>query len=433
MSNGKRNIIVLLFIIILDFMGFTLIFPLVPDLLLYYVKHPVYELDKIIIGFFYNLDHTIKYYLQFNNEFKEDIVLIIGSIVSSIYSILQFLFAPYWGKQSDLKGRKKILILTSSGLAFSYLFWFFSKSFSLFLFSRIIGGIMAGNVGVASAAMADISDKKKRTAFMGLVGMSFGLGFILGPVFGGILYYLGNEYFTFLLKYDFFHPFSICSLGSFILALLSIILNIFFLEETYIPQKEFQRKYKGFNIFQLKHLDKRIRLLIILNLIYMLIFTSYEFTFTFFYKFTFSLTPREIGFVFFYLGILIALGQGILSRLVSGKIHEKTMIRIGILLLPFTFLLQPILKQNIILSLITLIPLACGNSLFQPAINSYASLLSKKEEQGYILGLMRSLGSLSRAIGPIIGGSLYWLVDIQLTYLIFILVLVFAFMLSYKL
>jgi MFS family permease len=430
MLNPKRNIVILLSIIILDFMGFTLIFPLIPDLLIYYLNHPLFIIDEKIINLFHLINTVVKKTIALNNNLNEGIVLIIGGVLSSIYSLLQFIFLPFWGKLSDIKGRKRILIYTSLGLSISYLFWFFSKSFFLFILSRIIGGIMAGNLGVAAASMADISTENKRTIYMGLVGMAFGLGFILGPIFGGILYFIGNEYFKFLYQYEFFHPFSICALGSFLLSLMSVLMNLFFLEETYKPEiKDNSLK----SIFSFNQLNKNIKILIFLNLIYMLIFTSYEFTFTFFYKFTFNLSPKEIGYVFFYLGILIALGQGILPRIFVNKIKEITMIRIGIILLSFTFLLQPILNQNIIFSLISLIPLSIGNSFFQPAINSYVSLLCQKNEQGYILSLMRSLGSLSRAIGPIIGGSLYWLLGIQITYLIFILTLIPMFFLTFLL
>ncbi len=431
MYNQKRNLFVLFFIIMIDFIGFTLIFPLVPDLLLFYLNHPVYKSDQVIIHFFLIIDKTFKQLLPFNNNLNGDVVLIVGGIISSIFSILQFIFSPFWGKLSDLYGRKKILIYTNIGLGLSYLFWLFSKSFTMFLLSRVVGGIMSGNLGIASAAMADMSNKENRTAYMGLVGMAFGLGFVVGPVFGGILYYVGNEYFRHLLENSFFHPFSICAFGSFLLSLISILLNFFFLEETYQPSQKPTRE--RISIMQIKQLHEPIKLGIWLNLIYMLIFTSYEFTFTFFYKFTFNLTPKEIGFVFLYLGILIAIGQGFLSRILSGKISEKTMMQLGIISISITFLLQPILKQNIFFSLLTLIPLALGNSLFQPAVNSYTSLHSKKEEYGYVLGLMRSLGSLSRAIGPFIGGSLYWMLGLQISYLIFILVLLLALYLTFRL
>ena len=431
MYNKKKNLFVLVSIIMIDFIGFTLIFPLVPDLLLYYLNHPIYKSDEVMIHFFLLIDKTFKQLLPFNHNLDGDVVLIVGGIISSIFSILQFIFSPFWGKLSDLYGRKNILIYTNLGLGLSYLLWLFSKSFSMFLLSRVIGGIMSGNLGVASAAMADMSNKENRTAYMGFVGMAFGLGFVVGPVFGGLLYYIGNEYLRNFLQDSIFYPFSICALGSFLLSLISIFFNIIFLEETYQPSQKPTRE--RISIMQINQLETPIKLGILLNLIYMLIFTSYEFTFTFFYKFTFNLTPKEIGFVFLYLGILIALGQGFLSRILSGKISEKTMMQWGIISISITFLLQPILKQNIFFSLLTLIPLALGNSLFQPAVNSYTSLHSKKEEYGYVLGLMRSLGSLSRAIGPFIGGSLYWMLGLQISYLIFILILLLALYLTFRL
>ncbi len=426
MSSHRRNVLILIFIIILDFMGFTLIFPLVPDMLLYYVEYPYYYTDTIIINFFYFIDSSVKQLFILESSQQKDIVVIIGGILSSLYSILQFLFSPYWGKLSDEIGRKKVLVITSAGLSISYLIWFFSKSFTFFILSRVLGGVMAGNLGVASASMSDLSNEKNRTAYMGLVGMAFGLGFILGPVFGGIVYYFSKNISQTI---SFLHPFSICAFASFLLSLMSVFLTLFFYQETNknFINKEVILKRK------LKPLNTSIRILIIMNLIYMLVFTSYEFTFTFFYKFTFHLLPEQIGIVFLFLGILIAFGQGFLSRIVSKKIKEIQMIRLGVFLIPITFLLQPLIKENIFISVITLIPLALGNSLFQPAINSLASILSDKNEQGYILGLMRSFGSLSRAIGPILGGTLYWLIGVQWTYLIFSLIIFMLILLTFKL
>ena len=111
--------------------------------------------------------------------------VLFGGLLGSLYSILQFIFAPIWGAYSDRYGRRPILLLTILGLAISYGVWIFASSFYLLLVARIIGGIMGGNLSVATAAIADISSKEKRSASLAIVGIAFGLGFIIGPAIGG--------------------------------------------------------------------------------------------------------------------------------------------------------------------------------------------------------------------------------------------------------
>lgn len=411
MAN-KKIIIVLFLMIILDFIGFSLIFPLVPDLLIYYFSHPIYSLDLWLNNFIRSL------HLNFFEYKIENIVLLMGTILGSLYSFLQFLFSSFWGKTSDKIGRKKVLLITNTGIAISYLIWFFSNSFIFFIFSRIINGIMAGNLGVISAYISDISNEKNRTSNMGIMGMAIGFGFVIGPVLGGIFYYLGKILSSQYEIFKIFHPFYLCAISSFLLSFISVLLNIFFLKET---PKEFTTKD-----FSIKYIliNKNILKISLVNFAYMLIFTSFEFTFTFFYKFKYLLNPTQMGYIFFYMGILVAIFQGIIPRFFSQRISDVQMIRIGTLLVSFTFLFQ-LLSNHLLLSILSLIPLAIGNSFVQPAVYGFASKISGEEQRGFILGSLRSLSSISRAISPLTGGILYWFYGYKITYFLFFFIILF--------
>ena len=112
--------------------------------------------------------------------------VLFGGILGSLYSFLQFYIAPIWGALSDRIGRRSVLRLTVAGTALSYLLWFFSGSFLLFVVARAIGGAFAGNLSVATAAVADVTTRKDRAKGMGIVGVAFGLGFLFGPALGSL-------------------------------------------------------------------------------------------------------------------------------------------------------------------------------------------------------------------------------------------------------
>lgn len=415
--TNKKIIFVLFLMIILDFIGFSLIFPLVPDLLIYYFNHPIYSIDFWFNTFIKSL------HMNFFEYKIENIVLLMGTFLGSLYSFLQFLFSSFWGKTSDKLGRKKVLLITNTGIAISYLIWLFSNSFIFFIFSRIINGIMAGNLGVISAYISDISNEKNRTSNMGIMGMAIGLGFVIGPAFGGIFYQLGKILSSQYEILKIFHPFYLCSFGSFLLSFISVLLNIFFLKESHkeSTNKDFSLRYILFNQDILK--------LSIVNFVYMLIFTSFEFTFTFFYKFKYLLNPTQMGYLFFYMGILVALSQGIIPRFFSKKLSDIQMIRIGTFLVSFTFLFQ-LLSNHLLLSILSLIPLAIGNSFVQPAIYGFASKISEEEKKGFVLGSLRSLSSISRAISPLTGGIIYWFYGYKITYFLFFFIVLFIYFLT---
>lgn len=418
MADIKRNQVLLLQIILLDLIGFSLIFPLVPQLLSYYIDNA-----SGIDAYLPALASSLESFLPDTNRTQQDLIILIGGILASLYSLLQFAFAPLWGKLSDRYGRRPILLLTTLGLGLSYLLWFFSATFTLFLISRIFGGIMAGNLSVASAAMADMSDTKNRTGAMGLLGAAFGIGFIIGPVLGGLMA-LWDMTITFP-DIGFLHPFSFCALGAALLALLSAARNYFFFKETRPPAAAIEAgnptepKWIQNPIAMLQRFKRSdFQIVVLVNLFYTILFSAFEFTLTFFYKLEFGLSPTQIGFIFFYIGITLAIGQGGIVRRMSGRIAEKKIALAGFSLIPLPLLLLGFSAPYVAISMLVLFPLTIGASFIQPALSSLASLILPEEKQGVGLGVFRSASSLARAIGPLAGAYLYWFTNIQVTYAI---------------
>lgn len=398
----KAGVAVLLFILILDLMGFTLIFPLIPAMLSHYVQGAsLHAMDDWVPG-------LMQWLLRIAPDFQAGTdrgLILFGGLLGAVYALLQFLFSPYWGRLSDRVGRKPVLMLTSLGLAGAYLVWGFSTTFTVFVLSRVLAGIMAGNLGVATAAMADHSDASGRTQSMGLVGAAFGVGFILGPALGGVL---SHVQFPFLAGW--LHPFSAAALASFALSLLSALLNWFFLRESLpiasrSPSFHLEVESPLHAVGELR--EPAFRQMLFLNFFFMLLFTSFEFTVTFLYSLDFGLSPPQIGWIFFYLGLLLAFGQGFLVRRLAGHVTERQMILGGFLLIAVSLVPLALSAPVVQYSLLALLPLATGSALLQPAMAGLASRSVPAEQQGLAMGSFRSMGSLARAIGPLFGAWLY--------------------------
>ncbi|KAF7248222.1 Major facilitator superfamily domain-containing protein 10 [Varanus komodoensis] len=180
--DGSTRVITIVFIaLLIDLLGFTLILPLLPSILDHYSKN-----DD---GFYMTLQHGVEWFTKAVGvpaEKKYHSVLF-GGLIGSIFSILQFLASPLTGAASDYFGRRPVMLLTVIGLIASYFLWAISKSFELFLFSRVIGGISKGNVGLSTAIIADLPCPKVRSKGMAMIGVAFSLGFTLGPMLGAYL------------------------------------------------------------------------------------------------------------------------------------------------------------------------------------------------------------------------------------------------------
>lgn len=322
----------------------------------------------------------------------------------SIYSLMQFVFAPLWGRLSDRFGRRPILLISLMASSVSHLGFAFADSFLwLFLF-RLLAGVGGGNLAVAMAYIADITEKKDRSKGMGLIGAAFGLGFILGPAIGGFLGGVGE---------GFGHepPFG----GSFpaLIASLICFLNMvgawFYLPETHrlASSSESTTTFYG----PLKRLARVFWVSRKSGLggLYFVYFCSgfalafIEMPLFLYVELQFGWSLAQASFGFAYIGLWMVLTQGYLIRKFLPLMGEARLMPLGMALLACGllgcfFAITPYQMAPFI----TLV--AVGYGLANPSITGSISLLSPTELQGENLGVAQSLAALARILGPIGGG-----------------------------
>ncbi len=178
-SSSKRAIGIVWLTVFIDLIGFSIIFPIFPAMLDWYL--PRLESGTLLHDAVHGL---LNMTAGSNQGFLVSVLF--GGFLGSLYSFLQFFASPIWGRLSDRHGRRPILLITTVGTALSYFVWIFAGGFWLLILSRMVAGIMSGNIAVATASIADLTDTKKRSKGMALIGVAFGLGFILGPAIGGL-------------------------------------------------------------------------------------------------------------------------------------------------------------------------------------------------------------------------------------------------------
>ncbi|XP_065516562.1 major facilitator superfamily domain-containing protein 10 isoform X6 [Lathamus discolor] len=184
--NSSRVITIVFLALFIDLLGFALILPLFPSILDYYSQT---ELSVLQDGFYLSLQRGVDWFAVMAGippEQKYNSVLF-GGLIGSIFSILQFFSSPLTGAMSDCLGRRPVILMTVIGLITSYSLWAASRTFGVFLLSRIIGGISKGNVSLSTAIVADLHSPKARSKGMAMIGVAFSLGFTLGPMIGAYL------------------------------------------------------------------------------------------------------------------------------------------------------------------------------------------------------------------------------------------------------
>jgi len=358
-----------------------------------------------------------------NPSFRLETV-IFGGILGSLYAVLQFVFAPIWGGLSDRYGRKPILMLTLFGTAVGYFLWIMSGNFWLLVLSRLIGGMAGGNISVATAAIADVTSREKRSKGMAFVGIAFGLGFVLGPAIGGIASqwkFSGADEFVFFGIHSFSAPATI----SFCLAVINLLwLSIGFSETLPLEKRSESTSFLPAVCRMGKVTSPDARRTCMSYLFYMISFSGMEFTLTFLAVERFSFTPKDLGEMFLLIGGTLILVQGVVVRRFVNRMGERNMAHLGILIGFFAFLIIA-LADSFSLFYPGLFLMSSGVALISPTLTALTSLSSKESEQGVNLGIFRSCGSIARSIGPISAGLIYFTYGSSIAYIVGAIWLVF--------
>jgi multidrug resistance protein len=321
-------------------------------------------------------------------------------LLMSVYSLMQFLAAPVWGQLSDRHGRRPIILISLLGAALAHTGFALSTSFMGLVIMRGLAGLFGGNISTAMAYIADITTEQNRSKGMGLVGAAFGLGFMCGPVIGGVFAHSGrmfgegppfNESFPALIA-------------------AAICLVNFFCALRYLPESlskkgpakresRFARIVRAFSTPVLSG----VMALVFFNTLAMALIEAPLFLYV---QSQFQWDMRLASFGFAYIGLIMVFTQGYLIRKFMPKLGERKVLAAGLLLSAVGFGLTGY-SDTIAAMAVAVTFIALGSGMVNPSLHGSVSLLSGKEVQGNNLGVSQSLSSIARIVGPPMGGAFY--------------------------
>ncbi|GLV43050.1 tetracycline resistance [Carabus blaptoides fortunei] len=325
----------------------------------------------------------------------------------------------------DVFGRKVMMLLCLTGIAISYILWAFSSNLLYFIIARFIGGISKGNVSLSMAIIADVSNMKTRGKGMALVGIAFSLGFIIGPMIGAI--------FALWAKNRTDAWFTFPALFALLLAVLDLIFVAFYFEESLPAEKRAKSIKTGIEraksfiyvndlfrftaVTNLKVSEQRqLRLLGLVYFVYLFIYSGLEFTLTFFTHHVFNYTSMEQGWMFFAIGLTMALIQGgYVRRLPASKTKFTAVLGLWLIIPSFVSIGM---ASTTTLFYVGLFLFAFSTALVVPCMMTMASQYGSAQQKGAVMGIFRSLGALARAMGPIVASIAFWSMGSRPTYLI---------------
>ncbi len=308
----------------------------------------------------------------------------------AIFSFMQFLFNPIMGRLSDKYGRRPIILGSLAMTVTSYLIFSVTNSFFLLIVSRILAGLGGSNIGAAQAYIADITPKQDRAKGMGIIGAAFGLGFVFGPVAGGILSKFG---------------YVAVGLGSASFSMLAFLFALFFLPESNTDRKTSKIEFKLFEFSYAKKLLSHPEIGILIIFYFIVIFSMANIFGTLSllgYK-VFHFTDQQNGYVFGIMGIVGAVIQGGVIKKLSHKFSERIIIMGGALFMMVGLALMPYEKNFLEVAIVVAI-YGIGTGILQPVVVSMVSKYAPESEQGAVLGFNQSIASFARVLGPIWGG-----------------------------
>lgn len=354
----NRTPLTLIFLtVFIDLLGFGILIPILPTF-----ATVVLHMDETAIGF-----------------------------VLAVYSFMQFIFNPLFGKLSDKYGRRPLIIISLLLNAIGYIIFAFTHSFLLLLISRIVAGVGGSSVSVAMAYIADITTKENRARGMGLIGAAFGLGFVFGPLIGGLLSKFGYE---------------VTGFASATFSFLAFLTTVFFLPES---NKQMYKggdiKRKMFDIDGLKKVFQHpsVGILIIFFFIQTFSMANIYGTFALIGFKIYHFTNLQNGYMYGILGLASAIVQGGLLKYISKYLNQKSLLKFGSVAMMIGLGLIPYGMNFAGLAIIVSL-LSLGGGILQPTILSLISTIAPDTEQGITLGTNQSMSALARVLGPFWGG-----------------------------
>jgi DHA1 family tetracycline resistance protein-like MFS transporter len=364
LKNRKASLIFIFITILLDVIGIGIIIPVIPSLI-----------EKLSGG---GLSEASR----------------IGGWLIFAFAIMQFLFAPLMGILSDKYGRRPVLLLSLLGLGIDYIFHAYAPTIGWLMVGRVLAGITGASLTVANAYIADISTPENKAQNFGMVGAAFGLGFIIGPVIGGIAG-----------KIDVQYPFFI-SAG---LTFLNLIYGYFVLPESLAPEKRRDFDLKRANpIGSLKLIRKYPIVIGLITSFFLLYLASQavQTTWTYYSMYKFKWDEAMVGYSLGVVGVIVAIVQGGLVKYAVKWWGEKKTIYRGYILWIIGLILFALATEGWMLFAF-LLPYCLGG-IASPTLQGVVSNQVADNEQGELQGALTATMSLSAIIGPLVMTNLFY-------------------------
>ena len=320
-------------------------------------------------------------------------VALFGGLLTFSYAIMQFLFAPVLGNLSDKYGRRPVLLFSLLGFGLDYILLAFAPSIGWLFVGRIMAGITGASMTTASAYIADISTPETRAQNFGMIGAAFGLGFIVGPMIGGLLGEMGPHI-----------PFLVAA-G---LALLNAAYGYFVLPESLDVSNRRAFDWKRANpISSLKNLSRFPAVAGLIVSFFLIYVASHavQSNWSYFNIEKFKWTPKMIGISLAVVGVLVSLVQGVLVRFVNPKIGNEKSIYVGLGLYTIGLVLFGLASQSWMMFAF-LVPYCLGG-ISGPGLQAIISGSVPANEQGELQGSLTSIISITSIVGPLVMSNLF--------------------------
>jgi DHA1 family tetracycline resistance protein-like MFS transporter len=311
-----------------------------------------------------------------------------GGVLATSFAIMQFLFSPLIGNLSDRYGRRRVLLVSLFFMALDYLVMAVAGTIWLLLAGRIVGGITAATQSTATAFMADISTAKDKAKNFGLVSAAFGIGFVLGPLIGGVLSTFGPR-----------APFYAAAA----LAAGNFVFGYFILPETVTDAIRRPFEWRRANpLGAFKHIARlpKLKALMAVHFLYSIAFFVYPAIWAYFTRERFGWDGLMVGYSLAAFGISMAVVQGGLIRLIIPRIGEVRTVFVGLAINMVSFLSLALIPNGWVVLALT--PLTALGAITGPALLSIMSRAADDNQQGELQGLLASVGSIGMILSPIL-------------------------------
>ncbi len=350
-----------------------------------------------------------------------------ATLLAAVFFAAQFVAAPWLGRLSDRIGRRPVLIVSQVGTVLSFILFALagpigrsidglglglgiSGGLIILYLARVLDGITGGNITTAQAYITDISTEETRAQSLGFISAAFGMGFIFGPAFGG-----------FLAEVSLVAPF----IGAAVITSGSVLLTTFMLKESLPPEERSSEIYGRARIPIRQFLqDRTILLILIITFTVSISFSALQATFSLFTdRVVFpdvassAQVARNVSLMLTLMGFAVVLTQVLLIKPLVTRFGERRVVILGQLTMAFAFVSMALVSSPVLVVLV-LVPIAFGNGVSQPSLQSVITRFATPKTRGRLLGLFQSANSLAFIIGPIWSGLVFQTISPRAPYLI---------------